>query len=79
VQPGEDYHVLPFAFHETLANEPTLTIMTKQPFDGARAGVNSTGATVMVPVGQRPDNDFRREAVDASVLWELIKEAHPCA
>ncbi len=80
VQPGEDYVFPAFRFHETLANEPTLTVMTKI-MDPAHMnpGANCQGASIMVPVGVEPDNNFRRDAVDADVLWQLIEEAHPCA
>ncbi len=77
VQPGESYDFPPFEFHESLSNEPTLTIMEKTS-GTLKGGPNSDGASVAVPLGVSPDNDFRRDAVDTDVLWELIAEAHPC-
>lgn len=76
IQPGEEYSFGAWAFHETLANEPTLTIMEKFG-NTLRTGVNSHGASVLVPYGVEPDNDFQRSAVDVDVLWKLIEEAYP--
>lgn len=78
VQPGEGYQFLAGDFHETMANEPTLTIMTKvMPKADMTTGANCQGASIMVPVGVEPDNDFRRDAFSIPELWKLIKEAHP--
>lgn len=76
MQPGEEYTFGAYEFHETLANEPTLTVMEKFGPD-LKTGVNSQGASVAVPYGVEPDNDFRRDAVDVDVLWKLIEEAYP--
>lgn len=76
-QPGESYGFRPWEFHESLANEPTLTIMRKEGLDEMRQGTDCAGASVMVPVGSAPDNDFNREAHDAAALWVLIEEAYP--
>lgn len=75
VQPGEDYYFAPFLFHETLSNEPTMTIIKK---NAETFGQGSTQAPrIAVPVGVEPDNDFQRDDVDTDILWDLIKEAHP--
>jgi hypothetical protein len=76
-QAGERYGFVAYRLHETLSNEPTLTIMRKVPFSGMRAGTNCEGASVMVPIGQAPDNDFNREAFDAERLWTFVEEAYP--
>lgn len=76
-QPGGSYQFEAYRFHETLSNEPTLTIIEKVGA-GLTTGVNSQGASVVVPIGVAPDNNFRRDAVNSDVLWELISEAHPC-
>lgn len=79
IQPGEGYTFPAFKLHETLAGEPTMTIMTKVMNDEAdmHRGTNCVGASVMVPVGVEPDNDFNREAWDTDTLWKLIEEAYP--
>lgn len=75
VQPGEQYELEAFQFHESLANEPTLTIIRKDGLTAAQG--NSQKPTVIIGRGVKPDNDFRRDAVDTDVLWELIAEAYP--
>ena len=79
IQAGESYDFAAYTFHEILFNEPTLTVIKKRMASGhdARTGVNSQGASVVVPVGVAPDNDFRRDAVDTGTLWELIGDAYP--
>ena len=77
VQPGDSYHFEKYVLHETLANEPTMTMMWKEPFDGQKVGTNCMGTSVMVPVGSQPDNEFVREDFPADMLWTLIEEAHP--
>ena len=79
VQPGEGYEFPAYQFHESMANEPTLTIMEKRNRAGLKEGADCQGASVIVPVGVEPDNEFRREDADPAVLWKLIEEAHPCA
>lgn len=74
VQEGDGYHIDPYEFHETLSNEPTVTVMTKLG-DNLTVGPNCLGASVMVPYGEQPDNDFRRDAVEQEVLWKLMTEA----
>ncbi|MEE8608961.1 MAG: hypothetical protein V3S55_15260 [Nitrospiraceae bacterium] len=74
-QAGQSYSFLSYHFHESLANVPTMTIMTKS---GAalNKGANSEGASIAVPQGVEPDNDFRRDH-DPDILWTLIEEAYP--
>jgi len=71
--PGDLYFMPKWEFHEILTNEPTMTVIRKK---GAvlTLGPNSGGASVMVPVGEEPDNDFRRGDVDTDALWDLILE-----
>ncbi len=75
LQPGDMYTFLAGEFHETLSNVPTLTIIRK--IGPTIHQGSKRQPSIAVPVGVRPDNDFRRDAVDLDVLWELIKEAHP--
>jgi hypothetical protein len=76
LQPGDEYKFLAFKLHESLANEPTMTIMTKSDAD-LTYGANSNGASVMVPLGVIPSDDFNREAYEVNTLWKLIVEAYP--
>lgn len=75
LQPGEGYTFKAFRFHETLANEPTLTIIRKH--DATIHQGNTDRPRIAVPVDVTPDNDFQRDAVDKEILWQLIEEAHP--
>lgn len=75
LQPGESYFMPARRFHETLANEPTLTIIEKSGPTAAQGSREQP--RVAVPVGVRPDNDFRRDAVDPDVVWRLVEEAYP--
>lgn len=71
--PGDLYFMPKWEFHESLTNEPTMTVIRKQ--DAVLTlGPNSGGASVMVPVGEEPDNGFRRGDVDTDALWDLITE-----
>ncbi len=75
LQPGQQYEMPAFEFHESLSNEPTMTIIRKD--DDTVAQGNPRSATVMTPRGVDPDDDFNRDDVDLEVLWELIEEAYP--
>lgn len=75
LQPGHTYRFRASLFHETLANEPTLTIMQKH--GPTMYQDNALKPSIVVPVGVVPDNEFRRDAVDTDVLWDLIRDAHP--
>lgn len=76
VQRGQKYEIAKFDLHETMCPIPTITVMTKYGLgpDGAKEGPNSQGATVLVPQGVVPDNDFLRSEVDTDLLWEIIYE-----
>lgn len=74
VQPGQSYSFEPFRFHESLSNEPTLTIIKKQDKPWPLEGITPR---IVVPIGVEPDNTFVRADVDQEVLWKLISEAHP--
>lgn len=75
VQPGETYNFPAFQFHEPLFGEPSLTIIRKH--DKTAHEGNPLHPLIAVPIGVVPDNDFRRDAVDVDVLWDLIEEAYP--
>ncbi len=75
VQRGQKYELEKFCFHESVAVVPTITVMTKYGLGpDAMEGPNSSGATVLVPQGVTPDNDFLRADVDTDKLWEIMYE-----
>ncbi len=74
IQPGMSYFFAPFKFHESLTNEPTLTIITKKPKPW---GLDGATPRILVPIGVEPDNTFIRADVNRETLWKLIGEAHP--
>lgn len=65
---GEVYTQPAFTFHESVpGTEVVVTMMDKQ-------SVHRGEPRVLVPVGQEPDNSFRREDADEQFLWKLIEE-----
>lgn len=64
---GEAYYMEPRAFHETISDRPSATIMTKG-YEVPHV------ARILVPMGQEPDNDFNRDAFPVARLWEIIEE-----
>jgi len=72
VQPGENYIMTKGEFHETLTNEPTMTVIQKHE------SWNPYAPRVMVPWWEEPDNDFHRiRDMDAKHVWGCILDAHP--
>lgn len=55
--------------HETFTSGPAATVITKLD----RAPVNYR-PSVLVPRGQKPDNDFIRYEITAQKLWEIVQE-----
>lgn len=70
---GGEYTMDKRAFHETLCNEPTLTIMEKSDAEFSM-GPNCQGASVIVPWNEKPDNAFRRDDHDNHILWGYIDD-----
>jgi hypothetical protein len=64
----ESYIVNPREFHETFANEPTVTVMTKT------GEVPDHRPRVLCRVGQTPDNSFTRYR-DEDKLWDIVRES----
>jgi hypothetical protein len=66
-RPGQCYFFPWRELHETIADIPTVTIINKtekHPDYDVR---------VMVPYGEKPDNNFKREAVlDEASLWRIL-------
>ncbi len=73
------YYIFPFRFHETVATEPSLTIIEK---DGDTLVQDPGGyrPRVCVPVGVEPDNEFSRvhrsssNGHDPILLWMIIDD-----
>lgn len=62
-----EYTLGPRVFHETLAPEPTITLMRKT--------LSAQGEPrVLIPAGAEPDNDFDRYDHDPEHLWRIIEE-----
>lgn len=66
---SESYQIEPGEFHETLANEPAVTLMTKCNT------YPEIVPMVLCAYGQQPDNDFMRYDFDDSELWRLVYDA----
>lgn len=75
LQPGQSYHFKAFCLHETLSNEPTMTIMQKHGATIYQGNIHKP--SIAVPFGVKADNKFRRDAVNTDILWNLISKAHP--
>ena len=65
------YHMFPFVFHESVATEPTATIIKKDgPTAAQQIGV---APRVLVPRRCVPDNTFDRHSFDEDMLWRIIE------
>lgn len=62
------YRMSPYVFHESIATEPTATIITK---DGPTRG--RVPPRVLAPRRCEPDNDFDRHAFDEDMLWRIVE------
>lgn len=65
---GDTYTLSAGEIHETVVIGPAATIITK--LGDRRPGP----ATVYVPKGEVPDNQFRRQEHDTEFLWRLISD-----
>lgn len=68
IYPDGSYTMQATEFHESDNIGRTLTVMRKF---GYQAGHS---ASVLVPVGQAPDNNFRRSRGDVDQLWDMVYE-----
>ncbi len=66
VHAGDSYVMQATEFHESSHVGRSLSIMQKL---GYQAGHS---ASVLVPVGQGPDNEFRRESFAVDELWDTV-------
>lgn len=63
---GESYTFPAFRFHESDADDGTVTVMTKCDFHVGTA-------RVLVPVGAQPDNSFTRAAMPEDEVWGWVE------
>ncbi len=66
---GEIYHMNPFIFHESHTRELTATVIRITSFDKTKP------VRVLCPIGVKPDNSFKRDSVDQTILWGYIEKA----
>ncbi|HEY9713851.1 MAG TPA: hypothetical protein V6C72_10300 [Chroococcales cyanobacterium] len=66
LKPGDHYFFEAFCFHLTRDAVPAVSIIRKrQEFEGRRP-------RVLVPAGQKPDNDFTRDSFDPEFIEQFI-------
>lgn len=69
IRAGGGYDMPPAVFHETVVDEPTVTVIHKTD------RIEKRQARVLVPIGHSPDNEFERsQAADPDTLWGIIQE-----
>lgn len=69
---GESYYFRAIELHASRPYNPcgpTATLMIKVGY------IPTYRPVVMCPLGQEPDNDYKRTGQPASMLWEIIEEA----
>lgn len=66
---GSSYTQGAHTFHETQWEGPAMTVMTKTHVN------DGFDCRVLVPIGQEPDNEFRRDSISPTVLWTAIENA----
>jgi len=70
--PVWQYRVHPFDFHESIATEPTVTIIKKNNFTLEQGSTHTP--RVLVPRRSKPDNTFDRHSFDEDMLWRIIEK-----
>lgn len=68
---GYGYSVQQGELHETFANEPTITVMSKKPIKPEIAAP----PRVLCRIGLEPDNHFTRYDYSEDDIWRLVKDA----
>lgn len=69
IEAGEGYSQRAFTFHDSIPQtDIVVTVMTKE-------WVHPGEPRIMVPVGLKPDNSFRRNDHDEEFLWKIIEES----
>lgn len=70
---SDSYDIEPYVFHETFVSEPTATVIEKHGLTLAQ-NPNGPCPRVLVPVGEKPDDEFSRYSTDVEKLWKIIDE-----
>lgn len=68
---GYGYTIEQGALHETFANEPTITLMSKKPIIPDYA----TSPRVLCRIGLEPDNHFTRYDCTEDDIWRMVEDA----
>ncbi len=66
---GSFYTFPKYKFHESGADQLTATMMSKLHVDPTH------NPRVLVPLGEKPDNDFNRYGFQESELWDMVENA----
>jgi hypothetical protein len=66
---GDSYSMVAGEFHESIPCGRVVTIITK---DGLTLSQGGKSPSVLVPIGQEPDNDFNRYSLSPEELWSII-------
>lgn len=66
---GDEYGLSAFVYHESIPLGLTVTLMRK------RHEYHHHEASVMVPFGEAPDNDYSRNSTSPELLWSIIEPA----
>lgn len=67
--PGSSYFLLKESLHDSIPHGLTATVMTMVDV------ASEYGPIVAVPAGVEPDNEFRRDSYNPSILWTYIEKA----
>lgn len=65
---GKSYKMQPRQFHQSMADEPTVTHMVK-------TGALELEPMVLCRMGMQPDNTFNRYDLDEPALWRILEES----
>lgn len=63
------YRISAGAYHETFANEPTITHQRKMPN-------TDLDPLVFVPYGREPSNEWTRKELSEKQIWEIIEDCY---
>jgi hypothetical protein len=69
IHAGQDYALPRLWLHDSLPHGLTMTLMWTENPDSVYA------PHIAVPVGVQPMNDYRRDAFDEDMLWDIIETA----
>lgn len=66
---GETYSMEPGELHESVPVGPAVTVIVKR---GKTLTQGGQSPIVLVPVGQKPSNDFDRHAATFEDMWQIV-------